>query len=187
MFIKKTTLNYSFLTWKWKLLAKRREYYFYLLNVYLFFVWLAITYEVNKGRVLVRKNPTPISLVPFVFLIFHLVYSVCALLPKKYKKIITERPKMAYFTSLSLVIGSWILVFLHSHQLNDASKASLILVYVLTTEIGVTIFHHMGFANPIILLLKFTSLVLWIIFLSFTVSNLFPHLFVLFANVFLSS
>lgn len=165
----KAVISYNYLTYKWQMLSRRREYYFYALNFYLFFVWIAISYEVNDGSFLKRHHPNPLSLTPILFLIFHVLYLLTYFAPRSLKKFIIDKPKLIYFTALSLLVAIWILVFVHHRELDTNRQASLVLVYILTNEVSISIFNQMGFANPVIIVLKLASFLVLLIFLGFGV------------------
>lgn len=171
------SLSYNYLTYKWQILSRRREYYFYLLNFYLSFVWLAIAYEVNNGTFITRHHPNPLSLTPILFLVFHVLYLLTYFGPRRFKKFIIDKPKLTYFTALSLLVAIWILVFVHHRELDSNRQASLVLVYILTNEIGISIFNQMGFANPVIMVLKLLSFLVLLIFLGFGVRTFLPSSF----------
>lgn len=168
----------NYLAWKWRNLQKRREFYFYLFNLFLAFIWLSISSYINHDSYNFHTTtPNPFSLTCLLICCFHFLYFFSFCYPLWIQKIINEKPKMSYFTYLSFILSSWVLVFLRQNSMDTDPSTPMIVSFLLTIEMGIGVVHHMGMANPFIAIVKMICAVLWIIFLSFTVSffsNILP-------------
>ncbi len=164
-------LNYQ--VWKWKVLKKRRTYYFYTLNVFLVFFWLAITLEFNDGSLRATKL-RPLYSAPLILVIFHALIFLTGL-SEPLMKLCVEKFRFPYLVSCSLFAGlAFALVTACIRFVErDTHALSATVLYLVACKLSFIIFHHMGLMDIVIRGFKFIVALSWIAFFVFSVSFYF--------------
>lgn len=162
------TLNSnSFKLWKWRSLIRRRPFYMIMLQIYLVFTWAAVWKETTRDSNH-NNNIQPLKLIPIILLASHGLIFTVYLIGGSYLQSKQEKRFCDWSAFSTIVLQFWSVFADPKHDYPHENL--LTAIYLLTSLTSLLIFHHIGIAEYILVLIKFFTFITWIIFLSVIVS-----------------
>lgn len=165
----------NYRTWKWRALVRRRPFYFNLLQVFLALEWLGIHFNLSRPNLSPdseENQQRPFRNLPFIFFLIH-AFTFIVIFFFSYGKSLLQHAsgkRLCEWSSFSLVSVAFCLVLLNTHDAEDHVYNTSFVSFSVTSAIGFLILHHLGIAEPIIVFIKGCILIIWIYYLSISVS-----------------
>ncbi len=161
--------------WKWKALHRRRPFYFNLLQVFLALEWLGIHFNLSRPDLnpdSEENTEKPFRNLPFIFFLIHALTFIIIFFFDYGKQLLhhSKGKRLCEWSSFSLVSVAYCLVLLNKNDADDHIYNTSFVSFSMTSAISFLILHHVGIAEPIIVFIKGCILIIWIYYLSISVS-----------------
>lgn len=177
-----------FRLWKWNAMDNRRPFYFIFLNLILTFSWLLLHLGISNNRFFPdydqhdddneSKKFSPLGIVP---LIIFLIHGLCVLLLffNGFNQLLivnqSRTKRFCEWSCYSSITVCYCFVFLILDKKDEDSEPylSVSVVFPIVSSCSMLIVHHLGLTQPLLILIKFMFIIVWIFFLTKSVGFLF--------------
>lgn len=165
----------NYRTWKWRALVRRRPFYFNLLQVFLALEWLGIHFSLSQPNLSPDSEDNkqkPFRNIPFILFLIHALTFIIIFFFDFGKSFLHQAKgkRLCEWSSFSLVSVAYCLVLLNKNDADDHFYNTSFVSFSVTSAIAFLILHHIGIAEPIIVFIKGCILIIWIYYLSISVS-----------------
>lgn len=192
--------------WKWDAMDNRRPFFFIFLNLLLTFSWLELHLSLTNEKILPDHSNSdngdqsfaPLEVVPFILFLIH---GLCVLLLffNGFSFILLSNPsrtkRLCEWSCYSSVAFCYCVYFFNEEKPTySGTYNSVDTIFPVVCCCSMLIVHNLGLTQPLLVLLKLTYIIIWIIFLVHSVSTFdlshslilsfsLLHLFILFLSL----